>query len=216
MSVIEWLESIFGPRERPSRRKVFINKPVDWPITWALSDSVRQIGFLTDGDGNVMAIPTIAIDCTGKSPIPAVSPRASYYDRNPKIIVCGEMAIDAVAIPSGSQSLWSYSCPVNRMALCESVFISIMRKTVATVLDYTELYLQAVGGPHDDTAIAQATIFNNTVGFQDTLCFGQSFTLNGNDPLPTYGKGVQARWWDHSTDGTCDYRCFARFLEFDK
>lgn len=143
MSVIDWLESIFGSRERPVRRKVFINKPVDWSNTWMLSDSVRQIGFLTDGQGNIMAIPTIAIDTSGASPVPARNPRPAYYDRSG--LTVGE-EFDNPAVPPHAFTLrWIYTVPVNRKFCIQQVSLYGNNAVAGGTLD-VEIWIFPLGG----------------------------------------------------------------------
>lgn len=57
--------------EDKSKKPVFINKPLDWSTTFNLSQAVRSIRFVEDGEGNLWGFPVVMVDPAGNSPIEA-------------------------------------------------------------------------------------------------------------------------------------------------
>lgn len=54
-----------------AKKPVFINKPLDWSTTFNLSQAVRSVRFVEDGEGNIWGFPVVMVDPAGNSPIEA-------------------------------------------------------------------------------------------------------------------------------------------------
>jgi len=131
----------------------------------------------------------------------------NWYDRNPKNISSVSSIFEWV--PHVWLTRTSYTCPEDRIAMIEVMYISIMRLTAATTAGKASCEISWFDYNEDVWKyISRIEILDNTVGAREQWGLGSSATFYAGDMFEIQTQDV-------STAGTCAYVCNWKGTEFD-